>query len=409
MNLTTTLLALLLLFAPWLPTAVLADERKAVPSIALKQEYNDNLYFSTRSRQSDFISTVSPALELMNNTERLQAGLKLQVDSSYYQANQTLDSVDQDFSGSLRYALSPRTNLFTAAGYRRDSRVDSEFTQTGLILGAVPRDRYSYRLGGDYALSELMGMKLTYSFNSETYESALYSDYKSNDVSWELNRDLSTLLSRTVGRMRLGTAKYDYTGTQNSNNGSQTTNYTGTIGAERSYDERFSYFADIGLRYTESTFNTFHVVPTEIPFLFQVVPYQAQTDGTGLTGQAGVTYKGELNDATVAFSHDIGAASGSSGTVERTTLQGNAVRRLNETSRVAFSAGYALNKSTQDGRATAAIDEVSYWLQPRLVYDVTRQFSIETSYSYALVHYNVTSTEAYRNLVLLRLVYQYGK
>ncbi|MBV5342990.1 outer membrane beta-barrel protein, partial [bacterium] len=71
--------------------------RKVIPSIALKQEYSDNLYFDSQSRQSDFITTVSPGLVLVNNTERLKAGLKLQLDSAYYQDHTDMDSVDQDF------------------------------------------------------------------------------------------------------------------------------------------------------------------------------------------------------------------------------------------------------------------------------------------------------------------------
>jgi hypothetical protein len=403
----TTVLLFLLLLACWGPASVVADDRKVIPSIALKQEYSDNLYFDSQSRQSDFITTVSPGLVLVNNTERLKAGLKLQLDSAYYQDHTDMDSVDQDFSGNLGYAVSSRANLFTSGGYRRDSRVDSEFTQTGLVLSDVPRERYNYQLGGDYALSEVMGVKLAYTFNTEYYDSSQYADSQSNGISLELNRDLSEWLSSTVGRIRLGATDYNNDGTQTGSNGSQTKNYTGTIGAERKLDEQFSYFIDLGLRYTESTFDTYRLVPSGIPFYYFVVPYEDESNGTGLTGQTGLTYQGELNSAQLSLSHEVAAASGSNGTVERTALQCGAGRKLNETSRIALSAGYAMNKSTQDETNADTIDEQSIWLQPKLVYDFTEQWAVETSYSYSLVHDKEADTDSYRNLVLLRLVYQY--
>lgn len=401
MKLTTFILSFLLLVAPWCATSAVADERKVTPSIAFQQEYNDNLYFSSQAREGDFISTVSPALELMNNTERLQAGMKMQLDSSYYHDNSNLDSIDQDYSGNVRYALSSMANLFTSAGYRRDSRVDRDFTQTGFLLGAVTRDRYNYRLGGDYALSEAMRAQLQYSFAEDYYESSAYSDYTSHDVSFLLSRDLSKFISRTIGRMNLGMTKY-------TTEGSAVTNYSGTIGAERSLDERFSFFADLGLRYTQSTFDAFHLVPSGIPGVSFVVPYEEQADGSGLSGQTGVSYNGELNNAKLVLSHGVTAASGRNGTVERTALQCNVGRRLNETSRVAFAAGYLVNKSTQDELAVSAIDERSLWLQPKILYAFNDQVAVETSYNHALVTNKAADTDAYRNLVLLRLVFQYA-
>lgn len=400
MRLTTFLLPFLLLVPFCFTISAVADERKVTPSIALQQEYNDNLFFSSQARERDFITTVSPALELINNTERLQAGLKMKLDSSYYYDNSNLNNIDQDYSGSLRYAVSPTANLFTSAGYRQDSRVDRDFTQTGLLQGAVTRDRYSYRVGGDSALSEVMGVQLQYSFDSDYYAGSAFSDYKAHELSFLLSRDFSRFISRTIGQLNLGMARFD---TQ----GSQVTNYSGTIGAERSWDERFSLFIDLGLRHTQSTFEAIQLVPTVNPFVFLAVPYEEQAEGTGLSGQAGMSYKGELHNARLVLSHGVTAASGRSGTVERTAVLGNIGRRLNETSVVSFAAGYVVNKSTQDGLAAGAIDERAVWLIPKMLYSLTDQLAVEGSYHYALVNDRQAETEAERNLILLRLVYQY--
>jgi hypothetical protein len=377
-----------------------ADERRLTPSVALEQEYTDNLFFSAQTQESDFITTVSPALELINNTERLQAGMKMRLDSAYYYDNRNLDRIDQDYSGSLRYAVSPTASLFTSAGYRRDSRVDRDFAQTGFLLGAVGRDRYNYRLGGDYALSEVMGVQVRYGFDRDFYASPVYPDHKSHDLALSINRDLSLFIPRTVGRLNLGVTTFDSAD-------SRATNYTGTIGGERSLDERFSIFADAGLRYTRSVFNSVELVPTAVPLVFRAVPHEEHTDGVGISGQAGLSCQGELSTAKLAFSHGVTAASGRNGTVERTALRCDLERRLNETSRVAFSAQYAVNKSTENELAAVGIDERSLWLQPKVIYAFTEQVAVEASYNHALVNNREADTTAERNLVLLRLVLQY--
>jgi hypothetical protein len=393
-------LALLPLFTPLLPRPADADERKATPVIALKQEYSDNLFFTADNPESDFISTVSPGLELLNNTERLKAGLKLRLDSVSYADNSDLNNIDQDYSGSVRYAVSPLANLFSSAGYRRDSRVDRDFTETGLTTNAATRDQYRAQFGGDYAWSEIVGMQMQYAYAEDAYQGGNYTDYQSHDVTWTISRDLSAYLANTVGRLNFGVTEYK-------TEDSQVTNYTGMIGAERKLNELYSYFLDFGLHYTESTFDAIRLVPTSIPSLYLAVPYEEQTQGSGLTGRAGLSYQDELNDGRLSFSHDVQAASGRNGTVERTAVQASAGRRLTEKSRVVFSAGYAINKSTDDALSADITDENSLWLQPKITYVLTDQLTLESSYNYALIHDNAADNDRDRNLVLLQLKYQY--
>jgi hypothetical protein len=395
------LLVPLLLLAPGLLAVPAgADERKVTPTLAFKQEYSDNLFFEADNRESDWISTLSPGLNLLNNTERLKAGLKMRWDGALYQENSDLNTVDQDYAGTLRYGLSPRANLFSSASYRRDSRTDRDFAETGLALDAVKRDQYRLQLGGDYALTEIVGMQLQYGYAEDDYQTTRYTDYQSHDVNWMITRDLSAFLANTVGRINLGVTQYD-------DDNSQMHNYTGTVGAERKLSEVYSFFADIGMRYTETTYDTYRWVATANPLVFVAVPYEAQTDGSGITGRAGVTYRGERNDGRLSLSHDVQAASGNSGTVERTALQAQVGRRLTETSRFDFSAGYAINKSTVDETYADSVDENSLWIQPRITYTLTDNIVLEGSYNYALIHDNAADDDRDRNLVMLRLAFQY--
>jgi len=57
-----------------LPLTTMADEFRLVPSVAAKQEYNDNIYLDPKGGNApthDWISTFTPKLEMIKNTEIL--------------------------------------------------------------------------------------------------------------------------------------------------------------------------------------------------------------------------------------------------------------------------------------------------------------------------------------------------
>lgn len=382
-----------------------ADERKVTATIALKEEYSDNLFFTADDAETDFITTVSPGLELNNATDRLNVGLKARWDGSMYQENSGLNALDHDYSGSLRYALTERANMFSSAGYKRDSRPDRDFTDTGLLLDAVEREQYRFSMGGGYALSEIFSMQMQYAYAEDTYakDTSLSSDYTdttSHDVTTTFSRDLSEYWANTVGRINLGLTVYD-------SDKSESSNFSATVGMERKLTELFSFHIDAGLRYTESQYDSYRLVATSDPLVFVWQPYEIQTDGIGFMGRSGVSYRDELNDGTLSVSHDVQAASGSSGTVERTSLQFQVGRRLTETSRIFCSTGYTINKSTEDIADVSTTDETSWRLSPGISYDVTQEFRVVGSYNYARVDDKAADEERDRNLFMVRLEYRY--
>ena len=53
------------------PSGIFADEFKLIPSLAVREEYNDNIFASSNDTADDFITTLSAGLELVERTERL--------------------------------------------------------------------------------------------------------------------------------------------------------------------------------------------------------------------------------------------------------------------------------------------------------------------------------------------------
>jgi len=389
---------LLLIVGLLASTSAVGAERKVNATISLKQEYSDNLSFTAQNEEADCITTVSPGLELSNKTERLQAGLKLRWDGAMYWENESLNNVDQDFAATLQYAMTERANLFTSAKYLNDSRSDRDITDTGLAFDAVEREKYRFTLGGNHLLSELSRLQLQYNFAEDTYETGQYTDYTSHDMVATLSHDLSSYWANTVGRVNVGYTTYDY-------DNSDVDNYYFMFGLEHNLSELFSFYVDMGLRYTESQYGSYQAIT--IGQLIVLDPYEAEAEGFGFMGRAGLSYQGELNDASVVLSHDVQAASGNSGTVERSSLRLELGRRVAERSRLFCAAGYALNKSTTETFYSSYTDEETWYLRAGASYLLTNDLRLVGAYNYAMIHDNYDDEDRDRNLFMLRLDYTY--
>ena len=111
------------------------NEFSLVPSLSVKEEYNSNIFFSTNDKRTDFITTLSPGLEMVNNTERLNTDVLARLDRLEYVNNNNLSSTDQTYKGSLQYLVTPLLNVSAAVGYLTGS------TNSGRSRAAAPASR----------------------------------------------------------------------------------------------------------------------------------------------------------------------------------------------------------------------------------------------------------------------------
>ena len=52
-----------------------ADDFEIIPSVLVREEYNDNIFFTKNDKIDDFITTLAGSLELIERTERVNANL----------------------------------------------------------------------------------------------------------------------------------------------------------------------------------------------------------------------------------------------------------------------------------------------------------------------------------------------
>ncbi len=375
-------IALALGLSVLLPSArAFGDESRLVASLALKEEYNDNLLFSTDRRTDSFVSSAAPGLDFTRRTERLDARLALGAIGSSYTKDRNLDAIDQNYRGKLGYWFTPALRLSGDGGFRRDTRPDREIETTGLFE-TLRSDRWNASAGAEWAVTETTAVNATYGYEKTTYSGDTRLDFETHSASLVFIHDLGKRLRETKGRAVFGFARTGYTGFH-------VENYTGALGVSRGLSETWSVLADVGGRYTRTTFDS---------------PMEALTSGTGgWIANVSAAYKGEQTRGSLSFYHDVTAASGREGASERTAAVIDASRQ--ETAHFGWfvGGGYYLNRSNPGQYSLVEIDEQTVRVRPGVRVEFTRDIVGEAAYQFTRVLFGQTDTAARQNLVYCRV------
>ena len=394
------------------------DELKFAPSVALKEEYNDNIFFSTTNKTSDFISTLTPGIELSDRSERLDANILLQLHDIMYAKTSDLNSIDQDYTGRVRFQLSPRTTLSSIAEYTLDSRPDRELATTGLVVGPTKRHRQLYSLTGERAVTELTSAVMAYTYEQDDFDNPGLGNISWHDASLALSHDFDWLVRASKGIVMFEYAHYISSSSTISNLvpglivekfnfDSTIDNYSFTLGCSKAFSEIWSVQANAGARYTISKFqNSQQILLLQIPFNFP--PLIQKSHDWGMVGQLAMSYKGEKTEGSLAFNSDVEPAPGqSSGTTVRTSLVTDIRHRFTYEMSGSLSVGYYRNKSSPGVLSSQAIDQDTILLTPGIRYEFNRDMYLEASYQYAKVSYNISHTQGEQNRIFIRFYIQH--
>lgn len=380
-------------------------ELKLLPSIAIKEEYNDNILYTTSGAMRDFITTISPGVTFIDRTEKIDLSLSGRIDRLLYSKYGEWDSTDQYYEGAGRFVLTERSSLSGKVAYSDDSRPDRDLETTGIPLGPVKRIRQNYGITGAYALSETTSTTLSYEYLNDDYYNDQYIDSEVHAFNLGFTKDLTYFARSTKGRLNLGYSKYNMTG-------SYADNYEATLGLSRDLTEKWSLIVDGGVRYTYWKYKVADLQrtifdPATPPFFFPVYTEQEDTSRAwGAVARMAVNYKGERSKGSLSIGHDLSPPGGRTGTVERTSIIFNLNTRITYELYGTLYGGYFLNKSSE-GDLTSKVDEETIWLSPGIRYEWNKNASMELSYTYDRTRYNTIRDYAGRNLFLVRFRMQF--
>jgi hypothetical protein len=372
-------------------TSALADALNLTPSVSLKEEYNDNIFFSTVSKSS-FISTLSPHLTLNEQSERLTALLDVGANSLNYSSLHELDSIDQLYHGQIKYRLTPQLNLQAKAGFDQDSRPDRFVETTGMVT-ARKSDTRSGNMAADMVLTEKLSGQIAYDYQQIEY------DYQSSFVSEEVLQSISSGLFYDMSSVvPLLTLRTNLSFSTNRYSTSKVENYSPTVGFSYQLHELWQLQADVGGHYSSTTFENLVFVPPD-----QFALTSETIDDTGWVASLQLAYKGEVDSTSFGFTHNVQNASGRSSTTELTAVTAEVRHQFSSELSGLLRAGYYLNTSNAVQFSVQATDETTYRIRPALRYEFSRDMSLDVDYEFGIILYNQAGSEARRNKVSMGL------
>jgi hypothetical protein len=360
-----------------------AYEFKLIPGAILKQEFNDNIFYSSTNERSSFISTVSPKLSFIDRTDRFNGLIDARLDLLFYTRDSHMNSVDQSYNAEAGYQFTPSFRAGAKAGYDHLHRPDSYLESTGQV-STLGSDRQNYSVMGDLTLTERLIGTLKYDYAQTDYSRNTISGYRSHNVSMGAIYDMGNILPMLKLRSNLGYGRNEFSGLS-------LDQYMATIGFGYNFHELWSVQTDVGAIYTNS----------KIDF-----PRQNK-DSLGCLASLTFLYKGELTNASLNFSRSVQGAYGRSGAVERTSVTFDLRRRFTYELSGRIGGGFYLNNTDRNQYALDSIDETTYRINTSLRYDFNQDVNVDCYYEFANLKNNQLNTNVRRNMVFVRLTMQW--
>src|SRR3989304_9082580 len=107
---------LFIILLQFYPSFVWGNEFRLAPSISFNNAYNSNILISANEIKGDFVTTLSPGVEMVNRTGRFNTDLLVRLDRLDYADKRGLSATNQMYKGKIRYLCLPQLSISAAAG-----------------------------------------------------------------------------------------------------------------------------------------------------------------------------------------------------------------------------------------------------------------------------------------------------
>jgi len=364
------------------PVTVTAQDITLRPTISIRGEYDDNVYYTRRFETEDYLTRIKPAFTLDYVTERFDLQSSFDVDIQRYADEEDLDTEDQHYKIDAKYQVMERISVSGNGSYSKDTTLESEIEETGLSDNPrQDRDRYIGGLGLTYKITELSNISVNYSHNKTEYEWSGNVDYDMDSISFSFNSRFDNQLD--VITIQPYFYRYD-------SKTSNVDNYGLSFGWQHPFDETLTLTAFAGARYTKTEYS-----------------FAAGSEDSSYSGVADIKLEkiGELYSAEVGYNHDL-SYSAYGEPIEKYKIHGYASRRLTERLKLRFSGIVSLTKSDDKYNDR---DSRFYGITPSLDYRITENYSLKLAYNYSQSYDKARTIypRADRNKVWLELHFRF--
>jgi len=371
-----------------------------IPSLKLRGEYDDNVTFSRKVEEDDFIGTASPALTFGYRSELVRFDSTLGADFKGYMDESDLNTTTRRCNMNGSYQITERYSLSGNFSYTKDTTLESELEETGLVVGREDRKRLTGGGGITYRLDEVSNLGMEFYRSSTRYEGQDYVDYRSNTAIIYYNHTLNDQRDTITVQSMYSNTRSDV---------SKIRNYGLSFGLAHAFTERLRFDGYVGIRYTKSDYRMMRSwisIDPATGFLVYYFSSQKEKDNdVGGTANISLTGQGEISSWLVGYSRDLTYSSyGES--IETQRLYGKASRKLTPRMEMGIAGSFYMTESQGNIR-----DEESryYEITPSLEYRITEDHSLRLAYNYSRDYDKrlVSDRTAERNRIWLTLIFRF--
>ncbi|MBW1679926.1 MAG: hypothetical protein JRF59_00500 [Deltaproteobacteria bacterium] len=345
-----------------------------VPSLDVRGEYNDNVSFLRRNEQDDYIATVSPGITFDYSTQRLEADGRALVDVVRYAEEDQLDTENQRYEFDGTYRCTERWTVTGRASYIKDTTLESELEETGLVGVRADRNRWTGGGGVSYSPDLLSEAALDYFHGDYRYDWRGNIDYTYDSVVGSYKRRMKNERSEWI-------LQPYYSNTESK--ASEVDNYGLSVGVAHFFTETLSTNAFLGVRrtYIDYTLTQPQVVYNAFGFPVGVTYTRVKEKDRkwGWVADISLKHQGETQYYTAGYNRDLSYSSFGE-PVERQRLYANTGLRLHQRLEARFSASlyYVKSEGKFHDENRRYVD-----LTPSLHYRLTEDYSLSFGYNYS--------------------------
>ncbi|GEM_PF-3449879 len=390
-----TVLMLLLVVS----SEIYAAENNIIPALTVKEEFNDNIYFSVSSPISAYMTVFSPDLDLVSNSETVRILLNAGLDAFIYlddKQGQTT-ALNHSCRGQFSIKPTPRLDLGSSLAYRVSNQPDQTLEQNSVVLNSTRRSRQSYAADVGYDFSELASGKLNYAHVRDEYNNPALIDTTQHSAGLRVSYDLSRWLPPAQAIVEVDGAYY-------TNMNGWTRNLSASAGCNWRFSEIFSATGLFGGSYTQSEYNSTETVPAIPPVTRQVTTL---SHGTGMVGNLILTRTGELTQANLKISHDVTVSAGRSGPTETTVASADISYQMTADLSLRASTSYQWDQASFSQSSGGDFTQETMQFSTGLRYKFSEDMNLNANYAYTSLVNRKNGIEVGRNVIFVGFTWRY--
>jgi hypothetical protein len=408
-------------------SVVWGNEFRIAPSVSVNNTYNSNILLSAEEIKSDYVTVLSPGVEMVNRTGRFNTNLLLRWDRLDYADNRDLGATNQMYNGKFQYLAMPLLSISAEVGYMKNANPafyagSGSVIPPGTIIPAVswpespaspgstgsgqagpapegtsaspaaipviaaPWNHITSSLSARYPVTEKTTAAVSYSYGRDYYENQRYQDGMSHDINTGLEYDIGQYFPAVKGRLNMGYSYYNFPDSRNDS-------FMNTVGFSWDFTEVWNILLDGGIRRTWSEVFVTKLVPYGSS-AYLAVRERSSNNGWSEVGRMSLSYKGEYGNGDLTYNRDLTLASGLNGAAEHNALTLSSRHQFTHELSVLLTTGLDSYKSDPSNFSAHVINQQTFFINPGVRYEFSKDKGIEASYAYTRVNGTTLNTVA---------------